>query len=42
MGTKRRTAVTQQLGRDRSEADIGRRRGRVASGARDPEQTISG
>jgi hypothetical protein len=36
IGTKRRTAATRQLGRKQSEADIGRRRGRIASGADDP------
>jgi hypothetical protein len=40
-GPKRRIAATQQLGRNRSEADIGRRLGRVASGAHDPMRRLA-
>ena len=40
-GPKRRTAVMQQFGRDRREADIGREASRIVSGAHDPEQTNS-
>jgi hypothetical protein len=38
IGTKRQLAVTQQCGRFRSEADMRRCHGRIASGAHDPSR----